>query len=71
MNIGRLHAPVDDPMIADFVAQLDEINALAEATSGFVWRLQTDEGNATFTFRTPFAPDDAAALADDRNACPA
>ena len=47
MNIGRLHAPVDDPMIADFVAQLDEINALAEASPGFVWRLQTEDGNAT------------------------
>jgi hypothetical protein len=154
MNIGRLHAPVGDPMIADFVAQLDEINALADATPGFVWRLQTEDGNATavrayddeliainmsvwesiealgdyvyrsahtrvlrrrrewfehtpketlvmwwipageiptvqegvarleylrahgstahaFTFRTPFAPDDAAARPDDRNACPA
>ena len=154
MNIGRLHAPVDDPMIAEFVAQLDEINALAEASPGYVWRLQTEDGNATavrayddekvivnmsvwetvdaladyvyrsahtgvlrrrrewfeatsagtlvlwwipagttpsvqdgvarlehlrahgptahaFTFRTPFAPDDVATPADDRNACPA
>ena len=47
LNIGRLRAEVDDPSIADFMANLDRINALAEASPGFVWRLQTDEGNAT------------------------
>lgn len=47
LNIGRLHAPIDAPEIADFADALDEINALAEASPGFVWRLQTDEGNAT------------------------
>jgi hypothetical protein len=46
-NIARLLAPINDPMTADFVAQLDEINALAEQTPGFVWRLQSDSGNAT------------------------
>jgi hypothetical protein len=47
LNIGRLRAPVDSPEIAEFVAGLDAINALAEASTGFVWRLQTDDGNAT------------------------
>ena len=47
LNIGRLRAPVDDPALADFVANLDPINALADATPGFVWRLQTEEGDAT------------------------
>ena len=47
VNIGRLRAPIDDPLIADFVARLDEINALADASPGFVWRLQDDNGNAT------------------------
>ena|SRR5882724_7493978 len=47
INIGRLVAPVDDPKIAEFVAQLDEVNALADAASGFVWRLQSEAGNAT------------------------
>jgi hypothetical protein len=47
VNIGRLRAPVDDPLIADFVAGLDRINALADRAPGFVWRLQTEEGNAT------------------------
>jgi hypothetical protein len=47
INIGRLMAPLDDPMIAGFVAQLDPINALADAAPGFVWRLQSASGNAT------------------------
>jgi Domain of unknown function (DUF3291) len=47
INVGRLVAPVDDPRIADFMAQLDSINALADGTPGFVWRLQSDSGNAT------------------------
>ncbi len=47
LNIGRLRAPTEDPATADFMNNLDRINALAEATPGFVWRLQTDEGNAT------------------------
>jgi hypothetical protein len=47
VNIGRLKAPIDDPLIADFVAQLDEINALADRSPGFIWRLQDESGNAT------------------------
>ena len=47
LNIGRAVAPMDDPRMADFVAQLDEINALAERSPGYVWRLQGDNGNAT------------------------
>jgi len=47
VNIGRLRAPVDDPLLADFKNALDRINTLADGTPGFVWRLQTEEGNAT------------------------
>jgi hypothetical protein len=47
INIGRLRAPTDDPMIAEFMAALDEINALAERSPGFVWRFMTEDGNAT------------------------
>jgi hypothetical protein len=47
LNIGVMKAPLDSPVMVDFMANLDRINALAEATPGFVWRLQTDEGNAT------------------------
>jgi hypothetical protein len=47
INIGRLVAPVDDPRIAEFIAQLDEVNAQADSLPGFVWRLQSASGNAT------------------------
>lgn len=46
-NIARLVAPLDDPRIADFVANLDRINGLGDATGGFVWRHQTEDGNST------------------------
>ena len=46
-NVGRLRAPMDDPMIDDFRTNLDPVNALAEVSPGFVWRLQDDTGNAT------------------------
>ena len=48
INIGRMKAPTDDPIMAGFMNQLDEINALADAYPGFVWRLQTEAGNATY-----------------------
>ena len=60
LNIGRLRAPVDDPAIADFADNLDPINALADATPGFVWRLQTEEGNATAI--RPFPDDELMAI---------
>jgi len=47
LNIGRLLAPIDDPRIADFVHNLEPINALAEASPGYVWRLQDESGDAT------------------------
>ena len=47
MNVARLRAPLDSPQLADFVGALDRINAIADAASGFVWRLQDDSGNAT------------------------
>jgi len=47
LNVGILVAHRDDPLVADFMAALDPINALADASPGFVWRLDTPEGNAT------------------------
>ncbi|WP_309644507.1 DUF3291 domain-containing protein [Phenylobacterium sp.] len=47
INIGRLRATIDDPMIADFKNNLDRINALAEGHAGFVWRLTGDGNDAT------------------------
>lgn len=47
VNIGRLLGPLDDPRIAGFLTELEPINALADGSPGFVWRLQTPEGDAT------------------------
>jgi hypothetical protein len=47
VNVGRLRAPLDSPAIAEFVALLAPVNDLADASPGFVWRLQTEAGNAT------------------------
>jgi hypothetical protein len=47
LNIAVMKEPLESPGMADFVANLDRINALAEASPGFVWRLQSDDGNAT------------------------
>ena len=47
VNIGRLAAPLDSPQLAEFVAALDPVNAVADGAPGFVWRLQTEDGNAT------------------------
>jgi uncharacterized protein DUF3291 len=56
INIGRIKAPLDDPSMHGFVSRLEDLNALADRSPGFVWRLQTDAGNAT-DFR-PFPDDD-------------
>ncbi len=47
LNVARLRAPLDSPELADFVGALDRINAVADGSPGFVWRLQDDSGNAT------------------------
>src|SRR5215472_16341215 len=48
VNMGGIRAPLADPLMAGFMARLDELNALADRSPGFVWRLQTSEGNATY-----------------------
>jgi hypothetical protein len=47
VNVGRFIKPVEDPANADFVSALDQVNALAEASPGFVWRLTGEGNNAT------------------------
>lgn len=47
LNVGRLRAPMDDPMIDDFRNNLAPVNALAEVSPGYVWRLQDESGDAT------------------------
>ena len=46
-NIGRVRAPLDSPQLAGFVAALEPVNRLADDAPGFVWRLQTEAGDAT------------------------
>ena len=48
LNISRMIAPdINHPLMADFVAQLDAVNALAEASDGFIWRLKGEGNDAT------------------------
>ena len=47
LNVAKMKFDLDDPRMKEFVDNLDNINALAEESPGFIWRLQTDEGDAT------------------------
>jgi hypothetical protein len=72
MNVALPLAPLDSPLMAEFMASLDRVNALAEASPGFVWRLTSDGGNDATALR-PMGEDvivnmsvwrDVAALSD-------
>lgn len=45
--IGRMVASIDSPVVVGFVDNLERISALADSAPGFVWRLQSDTGDAT------------------------
>jgi hypothetical protein len=47
LNVARLLHPLEHPALASFVDNLDAVNAVADASPGFVWRLQEESGNAT------------------------
>lgn len=47
INIARMRAPLDHPSMAGFTKRLAEINALADSSAGFVWRLESEDGDAT------------------------
>ena len=47
LNIAQMRTPFEDPSMADFTANLERINALADQSPGFVWRLEDEDGNAT------------------------
>jgi hypothetical protein len=47
VNVARLREPLDRPSMQAFVEGLEPINGLADTSPGFVWRLQTDDGDAT------------------------
>jgi hypothetical protein len=56
LNIARPRGPLDGPVMAEFMASLDRINGLGDASPGFVWRLQDEGGNAT-ALDQPFGPE--------------
>lgn len=47
VNVSRLVAPLDSPLLAPFVEALDAVNAEGDRAPGFLWRLHTESGNAT------------------------
>jgi hypothetical protein len=47
LNVASMKAPLDSPSMADFAGNLERINKLAEASPGYVWRLETDDSDAT------------------------
>ena len=47
VNIAKMLAPLDSPVMTEFVSYLDPINALAESSEGFIWRLKDDQNNST------------------------
>jgi len=57
INVARFRVPKDDPANADFMAALDHVNAMAEASAGFIWRLIGDGNDATDLEAIPGDPD--------------
>ena len=55
INVGTLVGPEGDPRVQAFFDQLDAVNAIAESTPGFVWRLKGEGNNATDINPTPDA----------------
>lgn len=56
LNVARLRQPLDHPDTAEFVAALDAINALAESSPGFVWRLTDESGHSSSYVRADDDP---------------
>jgi hypothetical protein len=47
LNVALAKYDLEAPEIAEFVDNLDTVNAIAEASDGFVWRLKDESGDAT------------------------
>ncbi len=47
INISKSKGLPDSPVMRTFMEKIDEVNAIAEGSDGFVWRLKSDDGNAT------------------------
>jgi hypothetical protein len=57
INISKLIAPMDSPLIKEFYDFLTPVNRLAEESKGFVWRLTDESGNAALFLDSPFSDD--------------
>lgn len=57
INVARFRVAKEDPANAGFIAALDHVNAMADASDGFIWRLVGDGGNATDILAEPGNPD--------------
>lgn len=53
-NIARFNAPLTDPSMKEFVDFLEPVNAFAEESKGFIWRLKDDEGRSASFLESPF-----------------
>jgi heme-degrading monooxygenase HmoA len=62
VNIARLRAPLDSPQLKDFVDALEPVNAAADGAPGFIWRLQTEDGDATSIRAFEWDTDDSAGV---------
>jgi Domain of unknown function (DUF3291) len=47
LNVARMRAQLSDPFMSEFMDQLSALNSLADQSAGFIWRLQTERGDAT------------------------
>lgn len=56
LNVAKPRGPLDGPVMAEFMANLERINGVGDASPGFVWRLQAEDGNAT-GLEQPFGPE--------------
>ena len=56
-NVGRVHVPLEHPDLAEFIAALEPINAIAESSPGFVWRLKDEDGQSSSYVRVPGVED--------------
>lgn len=57
LNLGLFNAPLDSAEMTEFTLALDPINALAESTPGFVWRLKDDDGGSSSFVDVPGTDD--------------
>jgi hypothetical protein len=52
-NMARLRQPLDHEDTEEFVTMLGPVNAIAEASPGFVWRLEDEDGNSSSYVEVP------------------